>query len=227
MQFYADTANLQQIKELLEWFPIDGITSNPTLVSREKRQYLNLVNDLLEVVPGLVHCQVLATSCEGIVSESERLRSINPERIIPKIPVTQQGLAAIRDLAKQGIPTTATAIVTVSQGVMAAKCGASYLAPYVNRVDTIEQSGTAMVIELQQALAKYSLESKVLAASIKTTQQLKELILSGIYGVTIHPALFEQALSHPLTDQAIASFQADWLTVFDQLNLSSDTIKGR
>lgn len=221
MEFYADIADVVQIKELQKWLPLDGVTTNPTIVAREKKELFTLIAELLEVCQGTVHVQTLAYSTEEIVAEAKELVAVEPARIIPKIPVTQAGLGAVMRLSQEGIRTTVTGIVTVAQGLLAAKAGATYVAPYVNWVDNIERSGTEVVGELLAALKSYGLQSKVLAASVKSARQFRELVCLGTHAVTMPPETYALVLDHPLTQEALQRFESNWMRAFAEYKLDS------
>lgn len=221
MEFFADIADVAQIRKLQTWLTLDGITTNPTIVAREKKELFPLLEELLEACGGTVHVQTLAHSTEGIVAEAKQLVEVEPTRIFPKIPVTQAGLGAVRQLSSEGIRTTVTGVVTVAQGVFAAKAGAAYVAPYVNWVDNIEHSGTEVVAELLNAFDAYCFSTKVLAASVKSARQFRELVCLGTHAITIPPETFETVLEHPLTERAIRNFEENWNATFAEYKLDS------
>jgi len=221
MEFFADIADVAQIKEVQSWLPLDGVTTNPTIVAREKKELFKLVEELLAACRGLVHVQTLAHSTEEIVAEAKRLLAVDPKRIIPKIPVTQAGLGAVLRLSEEGIRTTVTGVVTVAQGLLAAKAGATYVAPYVNWVDNIEHSGAEVVAELLEAFAAFDLEAKVLAASVKNSRQFRDLVALGCHAVTMPPETYAMVLDHPLTERALEAFENNWMRTFAEYKLDS------
>ncbi len=190
-------------------------------MAKEKKELFRLIEELLAACTGTVHVQTLGYSADEIVADAKRLAAVEPARIIPKIPVTQAGLAAVRQLSAEGIRTTVTGIVTVAQGLIAAKAGATYVAPYVNWVDNIERSGTEVVAELLTALEEYDFASKVLAASVKSARQFRELVAFGTHAVTMPPETYALVLEHPLTDQALQRFEESWRSAFAEYRLDS------
>ncbi len=220
MELYVDSADLKTIKKLNGWLPLDGITVNPSIVAVEKKELFPLLEELLKLCDKYLHVQVLSEKKEEIIKEAERLHSLS-EKIIVKIPVSQEGLAAIKELDTEEIKVTATAIFTITQAFSAAKAGASYLAPYVSRLDRIEQSGVKMVKEMEEMVELNGFPAKIITASIKNANQVKELIRTGAQAMTISPEILIQAHQHPLTDQAVEMFRDDWINTFAEFKLDS------
>ena len=220
MEIYLDSANLEEIRSFL-WFPLKGVTTNPTFVAKAGVPLFDLIDEILSLGIPELHCQVLGESTGQIVREGKMLAVRAPGKVFPKIPVSKGGIEAIRLLAQEGIKTTATAVYTVTQGLVAAKSGASFIAPYVNRLDAMEQSGVEMATELSMVLDHYGLDSQVLAASVKTTEQLKGLMLGGVHTATIGGDLLEQTIRHPLTDASIKQFADNWLSVFQSADVDA------
>jgi len=220
MELYVDSANLKTIKKLNGWLPLDGITVNPSIVAVEKKELFPLLEELLKLCDKYLHVQVLSEKKEEIIKEAERLHSLS-EKIIVKIPVSQEGLAAIKELDTEEIKVTATAIFTITQAFSAAKAGASYLAPYVSRLDRIEQSGVKMVKEMKEMVEINGFSAKIITASIKNANQVKELIRTGAQAMTLSPEILIQANQHPLTDQAVEMFRDDWINTFEEFKLDS------
>ncbi len=221
MEYYIDSGNLTKIKELINWLPIDGVTINPSLVSLERKRLFSLIEEILTVCDGRVHVQVLANSEKDIIEETLKLHSFS-ERIIVKIPVSKVGLAAIKKIDTEEIDITATAVFGVSQALAAAKCGAKYIAPYVSRLDKIEQSGVKLVEEIKKTIDAAGYSSKIIAASIKNANQVKELLKLGIESITLSPEILVQAHTHFLTDKAIEMFEEDWLREYNTLSIEAD-----
>lgn len=220
MELYVDSANIKTIKKLNGWLPLDGITVNPSIVAVEKKELFPLLEELLKLCDKYLHVQVLSEKKEEIIKEAERLHSLS-EKIIVKIPVSQEGLAAIKELDTEEIKVTATAIFTITQAFSAAKAGASYLAPYVSRLDRIEQSGVKMVKEMKEMVEINGFSAKIITASIKNANQVKELIRTGAQAMTLSPEILIQANQHPLTDQAVEMFRDDWINIFEEFKLDS------
>lgn len=215
MQLILDTGDVKQIKELSTILPIDGVTTNPTIVSKENKKFIDLIKEIDEVVgeDTPIHAQVLSTKFEEILEEALFISSLRKNMYV-KIPVTSDGLRAIKELKKQGIKITATAIFTAHQGFLAAKAGADYVAPYVNRLDNISADGVGTVKTLVDIIDRYKLNTKVLAASFKNAQQVLELMKVGVHSVTIPPDIAKAMMEHPLTDWSVDKFIEDWENVF-------------
>lgn len=220
MELYVDSANVEIIKELNEWLPLDGVTVNPSIVAAEDKELFPLLEELLKLSKKHLHVQVLSEKKEEIIKEAEQLHSLS-EKIIVKIPVSQEGLAAIKELNTDQMKITATAIFTVTQAFSAAKAGAAYLAPYVSRLDRIEQSGVKMVREMQEMVELNGFSAKIITASIKNANQVKELIKTGAQAMTLSPDILIQSHQHPLTDQAVEMFRDDWINKFKNYKLDS------
>ena len=215
MQLILDTGNVEEIKELCTCLPIDGVTTNPSIVSKEKKNFKQLINVIGEIIGEdiPIHAQVLSTKYEEILEEALYISSLR-KNIYVKIPVTQDGLRAIKDLHRKGVKITATAIFTAHQGFLAAKAGANYIAPYVNRLDNISGDGVAMVSELIKIIDTYKMETKVLAASFKNAQQVIELMQHGVHSVTVPYDICKSMMNHPLTDWSVDKFIEDWENTF-------------
>lgn len=223
MDFYLDSANLQEIRSA-SWFPIRGVTTNPTIVAKEKRAFLSLMEELIDLKLPQIHAQVLADNAEEMVEEAKMLIRLSPGTVIPKIPVTPAGIQAIWRLTQEGFRTTATGVFTVSQGLIAARSGAQYIAPYINRIDQVGQSGVDMACELKKALEAYNMPANILAASVKTPHQFKGLMAGGIHGVTVQADFLRKAVYHPLTEQAVDGFTQSWLKTFTSKALDASVI---
>lgn len=215
MELILDTANISDIEQLYSILPIDGVTTNPTIISKENKRFITLINDIDSIVgeDTPIHAQVIGTSFREIVEEALFISKIR-NNIYVKIPVTVNGLKAIKELKKQGIKITATAIFTAHQGFLAAKAGADYVAPYVNRLDNISADGVNTVKDLITIIDKYKLNSKVLAASFKNSQQVIELMKAGVHSVTVPPDIAKAMMNHPLTDWSVDKFIEDWESAF-------------
>lgn len=216
MIYMLDTANLEAIKKAVDCYPLDGVTTNPSIVAKENKPLKEIIFSIRELIgpDRLLHVQVMGKSAEVMLEEALALRALDPALYI-KVPVTPQGIKAIKLMTERGIPVTATAILTPQQALMAAKAGAEYLAPYVNRLDNICGNGVLVVEEIAHLLKQFNLsKAKVLAASFKNVQQVHEVAKAGSHSVTIAPDVFDQLLVHPLTDSGVAGFVADWESVY-------------
>lgn len=215
MELILDSGNIKEISELYNLLPIDGVTTNPTIVSKEGKKFLTLIKEIDAIVGAdtPIHAQVLSTKYEEIVEEALFINSIRKNMYV-KIPVIGDGYRAIKELKKRGIKITATAIFTAHQGFLAAKAGADYVAPYVNRLDNISADGVNTVRDLVSIIDRYKLDTKVLAASFKNPQQVIELMKGGVHSVTVPPDIAKAMMNHPLTDWSVDQFIKDWEGVF-------------
>lgn len=216
MEFIIDTADLKAIRRIVEFFPVTGVTTNPTIISKEKTDFKQLVLALREAVgpDKQVHVQTTCEKAEEIVREAEELQALVGGEFYIKIPVGPEGLKATMMLKKKGIGVTMTAIFTAEQALMGALAGATYVAPYVNRLDNVCADGVGVVSDIVQLFDVHGLDCKVLAASFKNVQQVHNVALCGGHAVTINPELYDQIVYHPLTDKAIADFTSDWKGVY-------------
>ena len=218
MEFIIDTADLKAIRRIVEFFPVTGVTTNPTIISKEKTDFKQLVLALREAVgpDKQVHVQTTCEKAEEIVREAEELQALVGGEFYIKIPVGPEGLKATMMLKKKGIGVTMTAIFTAEQALMGALAGATYVAPYVNRLDNFCADGVGVVSDIVQLFDVHGLDCKVLAASFKNVQQVHNVALCGGHAVTINPELYDQIVYHPLTDKAIADFTSDWKGVYGE-----------
>lgn len=212
MQYLLDTANVEEIRKTYESYPIDGITTNPTIISKEKTDFATLIRQIREIIgkDGMFHIQTTKIDTEGIINEAIALRDYINGNFYIKIPAIEPGIKAIRILKKMGLKITATAIFTQQQALIAAKAGADYVAPYVNRLDNISSDGVGVVADIVNLIKNFNLETKVLAASFKNVEQVHRISLVGTHAVTIQPELLTSMIYHPLTDSAIIDFARDW-----------------
>ncbi|WED24885.1 fructose-6-phosphate aldolase [Vibrio sp. JC009] len=218
MIYFLDTANLDAIRKAVDLYPLDGVTTNPSIVAKENKPLKEIMLSIREIIgkERLLHVQVMGKTAEIMLQEAEAMRAIDPDLYI-KVPVTPQGIKAMKLMSEKNIPITATAILTPQQALMAAKAGAEYLAPYVNRLDNICGDGVQVVAEIAHLLEVHNLENaKVLAASFKNVQQVHEVARAGSKSVTIAPDVFDLLLNHPLTDSGVAGFVADWESVYGE-----------
>ena len=207
MDFYLDSADYRKITEYVEAYNIKGVTSNPTIIVKDKADIMKLI----EVIPKdkELFVQVISDELEGIIEETKKLMSLS-ENIIVKIPATPNGLKAIKILKEQNIKTLATGIYSVEQALMAANCGAAYVAPYVNRICDLEIDGVKAALEIQKTFKQQNIDCKVLAASFKNMMQVKELMINGIDAVTISADLMEKLIYNKNTEYAVKDFVSAW-----------------
>ncbi len=207
MDFYLDSADYGKIMEYVEAYNIKGVTSNPTIIVKDKADIMKLI----QVVPKdkELFVQVISDELVGIIEETKKLMSLS-ENIIVKIPATPNGLKAIKILKEQNIKTLATGIYSVEQALMAANCGAAYVAPYVNRICDLEIDGVKAALEIQKTFKQQNIDCKVLAASFKNMMQVKELMINGIDAVTISADLMEKLIYNKNTEYAVKDFVSAW-----------------
>jgi fructose-6-phosphate aldolase 1 len=220
MELYLDTSDVAAVKKLARIFPLAGVTTNPSIVAAGKKPLDTLLPELQEALggQGRLFAQVMANTAEGMVSDARKLRAIVPD-IVVKVPVTAEGLAAIKMLKAEGIPTLGTAVYGAAQGLLAALAGAEYVAPYVNRIDAQGGNGIRSVEELQQLLELHAPESKVLAASFKTPRQALDCLLVGCQSITLPLDVAQQFIASPAVDAAINKFEQDWQAAFGRTEL--------
>nr|WP_114788195.1 fructose-6-phosphate aldolase [Lactiplantibacillus plantarum] len=209
MKFFLDTANTEDIKHFAELGLVDGVTTNPTLVSREGRDFETVIKEITQIVSGPVSAEVTATKAEEMIAQA-RNEVKWASNIVVKIPMTEEGLKAVKVLSEEGIKTNVTLVFSVSQGLLAAKAGATYISPFLGRLDDIGGSGIQLVKDLRQVLDTYGFKTEIIAASVRGPQHVQEAALAGADIVTIPATVFGKLWSHPLTDKGLASFASDW-----------------
>ena len=220
MELYLDTSDVDAVKALARIFPLAGVTTNPSIVAAGNQTLEVLLPQLQEATggQGRLFAQVMATTAEGMVSDARKLRAII-SNIVVKVPVTAEGLAAIKLLKEEGIPTLGTAVYGAAQGLLAALAGAEYVAPYVNRVDAQGGDGIQTVTDLQTLLKMHAPHAKVLAASFKTPRQALDCLLAGCEAITLPLDVAQQMLNTPAVESAIEKFEQDWNNAFGHINL--------
>ena len=209
MKFFLDTANVEQIKRINDLGLCDGVTTNPSIIKKEGRDFKEVVTEIASIVDGPISAEVTSYDYDSMVKEALDIAKW-ADNIVVKIPMTEDGLKAINTLSKKGIKTNCTLIFSVSQGLMAAKAGATYISPFVGRIDDMGEDGGELIYNLKTVLDNYGLESEIIAASIRTNKHLEEAALAGSHIATIPGSLFEKLWTHPLTTQGIENFKKDW-----------------
>lgn len=218
MLYVIDTAHIEDIKKCVEIYPVAGVTTNPTIISKEHTEFAPLLKSIRDIIGAdkMLHVQTTATTCEGIVEEALALQSYVGGDFYIKIPISEEGLKATKELKKRGVKVTMTAIFTPQQALISALAGAEFVAPYVNRLDNIVSDGVRVVEEIVNIYDRFDIKTKVLAASFKNVEQIHRSALAGSHAVTISPDLFEKLIYHPLTDSAIDGFTKDWESVYGE-----------
>ncbi|MBI5189247.1 MAG: fructose-6-phosphate aldolase [Nitrospirae bacterium] len=210
MKFFIDTANIAEIKEAVSIGVIDGVTTNPSLVSKEGRDFRELLAEICGIVDGPVSAEVVSLNAPGMVSEGLDLAGIDKDKIVIKLPMTTEGLKACKQLTGMGIKTNVTLVFSASQALLAAKAGATYVSPFVGRLDDISQTGMDLIEQIVTIYGNYGYESQVIVASIRNPIHVVESAMMGAHVATIPFKVIEQLAKHPLTDIGIANFLKDW-----------------
>ncbi len=220
MELYLDTADVKSVKRLAKILPIQGVTTNPSIVAKEKKPIFDVLNELQAAVgaKSQLFAQVIANNAKDMIKEAEKLRLYFPTIVI-KVPVTSEGLIAIKELSAQEITTLGTAVYGAGQGFLSALAGAKYVAPYVNRIDAQGGSGIEVVAELQTLLEMHCPSSMILAASFRTPRQVLDCLLAGCKSITIPTDIAELFIADPAVDAAIKKFDNDWINAFGDLKL--------
>ena len=210
MKFFIDTANLEQIKKAVDVGVIDGVTTNPTLISREGNvDFHEHIKKICDLVDGPVNGEVISLEAEGMVKEARKLAALAPN-VVVKIPMTIEGLKAVNILAAEGIKTNVTLIFTANQALLAAKAGADYASPFIGRLDDRAQEGMQLIRDIVTIYDNYDLVTEIIVASIRSPLHVKEAALAGADIGTIPYSVIEKMSQHPLTDMGLESFLADW-----------------
>jgi len=212
MKYLLDTANVDFIKKACDLYPVAGVTTNPSIITKEKRSFKEIIKEIRDVLgPGrMLHVQTLSLDAESIVKEAQYIHELVGGEVYIKIPVISQGFKAIKILKSLGIKTTATGVITPQQGLMAAVAGADCVIPYVNRIDSISGDGVGVVSDIIQLFEINDIDAMLIAASFKTVSQINNVCLAGAPAVTVSADLFQKLIEHPLTDQSVVSFAKDW-----------------
>lgn len=209
MKFFIDTANINEIKEAASLGILDGVTTNPSLVSKEKKDFRKLLDEILAIVDGPVSAEVISTDYDGILKEARDLAEIN-KNIVVKVPLIKEGLKAVKTLSDEGIHTNVTLCFSPSQALLAAKAGATYISPFVGRLDDISHSGMDLISQIVQIYRNYDYQTQVLVASIRHPLHLVDAALMGADVCTMPFGVINKLFNHPLTDVGLDKFLSDW-----------------
>ena len=208
MEIFLDSADLNEIRDVADMGVIDGITTNPSLIAKTGRPLKDVIVDICKIVDGPISAEVLATDYEGIVREGRELAKLHPN-VVVKVPLIAEGLKAVKTFTAEGIKTNVTLCFSVTQGLLAAKAGATYISPFVGRVDDISGDGMDLIEQLVTVYANYGLKTKVLAASIRHPRHVVECLMLGAHVGTLPRNVILQLVQHPLTDLGLAKFLED------------------
>lgn len=209
MKIFIDTANIEQIKEVNSWGILDGVTTNPSLIAKEKKDFATIVNEICEVVDGPISVEVISLKADGMFAEGMRLAAVN-ENIVIKVPMTEEGLKATKLLSNEGVAVNMTLIFSANQALLAAKAGARYVSPFVGRLDDVGQDGMTLISDIMDILDNYDFDTEVIVASIRDPVQVTDAARMGAHVATIPFDVLKKMFKHPLTDIGIERFMKDW-----------------
>lgn len=212
MQIFLDTANIDEIRQAAEWGVISGVTTNPSLIAREGRDFRQVVKEICAIVDGPISAEVISLKAEEMVREAEELAAIHPNVVI-KIPMTPEGIKATGILSKKGIRTNVTLVFSANQALLAAIAGATYVSPFVGRLDDVGHDGIEVVRQTAEIYENYLFDTQIIAASIRHPRHVLEAALAGAHIATVPFAVLKQMFAHPLTDAGIKKFLEDWAKV--------------
>ena len=213
MKIFLDTANIDEIKEGASWGIVDGVTTNPSLIAKEERDFKQVVKEICDIVDGPISAEVISEDSEGMINEAKELVKIH-KNIVIKIPMTVEGLKAVSKLSKEGIKTNVTLIFSPNQALLAAKAGATYVSPFLGRLDDVGSQGMDLVRTIVEIFLNYDYDTEVIAASIRHPLHVVDAALAGAHIATIPMKVLQQMVKHPLTDKGIESFMNDWKDAF-------------
>jgi transaldolase len=209
MKFFIDTANINEIKEANDMGMVDGVTTNPSLIAKEGRDFEEIIKEICEIVDGPISAEVVSTDTEGMLKEARKLSKIH-NNIVVKIPMLVDGLKATRKLSEEGIKTNVTLVFSPLQALMAAKAGATYVSPFIGRLDDISQEGLLLVEQIVEIYSNYAFDTEVIVASIRNPLHVLESALMGADIATIPFNVLSKLAAHPLTDKGLKAFLDDW-----------------
>ena len=209
MKFFVDSADAAEIREVASWGLADGVTTNPSLLAKTGRPYADVLREICGLVDGPVSAEVVSTEAPAMLEEGQKLARLSPQMVV-KCPITIEGLKAAKALSARGIRVNVTLVFSPLQGLAAAKCGASYISPFIGRLDDIGQDGVAVIDQLVRILRNYDYPTQVLAASIRSPNHLLRAAEAGAHVATLPFNVMKQIVKHPLTDTGLENFLADW-----------------
>ena len=217
MKFFVDTANVEDIKKANDMGVICGVTTNPSLIAKEGRNFAEVIKEITDIVDGPISGEVKATTvdAEGMIKEGREIAAIHPNMVV-KIPMTVEGLKAVKVLHAEGIKTNVTLVFTSAQALLAARAGASYVSPFLGRLDDISMPGIDLIYDITEIFQMHNIETEIIAASVRNPIHVIDCAKAGADIATVPYTVLEQMTKHPLTDQGIAKFQADYKAVFGE-----------
>jgi transaldolase len=209
MKFFIDTANVAEIRKANELGLVAGVTTNPSLVAKEGGDFIEMLNEITGIVDGPISAEVISLDAEGMIEEGVKLAALH-ENIVIKVPMTLEGLKAVAAFKKQGIKTNVTLIFTANQALMAARSGATFVSPFLGRLDDISQDGVDLISDIAQIFSIHNIDTEIIAASIRHPIHVTQAALAGAHIGTLPYSVLEKLVKHPLTDAGIERFLADW-----------------
>ena len=209
MKIFMDTANVEEIKQYVDWGVVYGVTTNPSLIAKSGRTQAEVIPEIAALVSGPVSAEVISTECTGMVEEARKLAKI-ASNVVIKIPCIPEGLKAVKILSAEGIKTNVTLVFSMSQALLAARAGATFVSPFIGRLDDIGQDGVKLVDNIVKAFKLYGIETEVIAASIRNIEHVEKVMLTGCQIATIPTKVLAQMINHQLTDKGLAQFLADY-----------------
>jgi len=212
MDIFIDTANINEIREAISWGVIDGVTTNPSKIAEENRPFEDIIEDIVKIVDGPISVEAVSLNSDEIVVEARKLAGIS-DKIVVKVPVIKEGLKAVKTLSKEDVKTNVTLVFSPNQALLAAKVGATYVSPFVGRLDNIGQDGMQPVRDILQIYNNYSFKTKVITAAIRTPIHVLEAAKAGSHVATASFDILNKLFHHPLTDTGLETFLADWKKV--------------
>ena len=211
MRFFIDTANVEEIRKANDMGVICGVTTNPSLIAKEGRDFNEVIKEITSIVDGPISGEVKATTtdAEGMIAEGREIAKIHPNMVV-KIPMTAEGLKAVKVLSTEGVKTNVTLIFSANQALLAARAGASYVSPFVGRIDDISMDGLTLIQDIADIFAIHEIETEIIAASVRTPLHIIQCAKAGAHIATVPFKVLMQAMKHPLTDAGLAKFMEDW-----------------
>lgn len=208
MRFFLDTGDVEEIRQAVQWAPIEGVTTNPSLIAKAGRSQKEIIEEICNLVDGPISAEVISTDTQGMIKEAHELRKIHSNVVI-KLPLIKEGLAACKSLSLENIKTNVTLCFSANQALLAAKCGASFISPFIGRLDDIGHDGMALIGEIRSIYDQHGLKTSILAASLRHSSHVQQAALAGADCGTIPLKVLEGLLRHPMTDEGLAKFLQD------------------
>ena len=209
MQFFLDTGNVDEIKQALEWGILDGVTTNPTLIAKTGRPFMEVVKEILQLVDGPVSLETVSRDAKGMAEEGRKLAELG-DNVVVKIPMTPEGIIAVQELESEGIPTNVTLVFSPTQALIAAKAGATFVSPFVGRLDDISSEGMKLIRDIKTIFDNYDFDTQIIVASVRHPMHVLEAALIGADICTMPFEVMKKLFQHPLTDKGIELFLKDW-----------------